>query len=226
MRDYAYHPFTARTKPLIDTSKHILGSHGLHDLLGQVARKDPVTNLKINTLRKSYENQIKAAELSGRNRPHKQERTSDDPEHSNMFYWAKLIPDRFEEEWKVSSKAGDVNAIRQGLRDALRLNSGTMDPKTQRDWDDTLGHEPPKPPLPAQQSHAALHHQSRVPGQRASQASALMIDKPQTRGKKRGYDDAAYEGYDARFSQGLSEPEQSDGDQDYADRGGKKRRKN
>lgn len=217
---------TARKKPLIDTSKHVLGTHGLHDLLSQVARKDPTTNEKINTLRKSYENQIRKAELSGRNKPHKQERTSENPDNSNMFFWATLPPHRFEEEMRVSSKVGDINAIRYGLRDALRLNSGTMDQKTQREWDETLGHEPSKPPMLTQQTPIPVQQQSRVPGQRQNHLPATLIEKPQTRGKKRGYRDDEFEGYGARYSEGISEPEMSDGDQDYAERGWKKRRKN
>lgn len=214
-----------KKKPLIDTSKHVLGIYGLHDLLGQVARKDPTTNEKINKLRKSYEGQIKAAELSGRNKPHKQERTSEDPEHSNMFHWATLQPQRFTEEIRVPAKTGDLNVLRKGLRDALRLNSGTMDQKTQKDWDETLGHEPPKPAVPVQSSYAMPSAPSRVPSSRPGQVPAPAIEKPKTRGKKRGYDDNAWDGYGSGYGGGGSEDEAADGDTDYMGEKNKKRRK-
>ncbi|KAK5089979.1 hypothetical protein LTR05_000147 [Lithohypha guttulata] len=210
---------TSRKGPLVDTSKHILGTYGLHDLLSGMARTDPSTGEKINKLRKSYEGQIKTAGLSGRNRPWKEPR-AEDSEHSNMYGWSRLPPERFAED-QVESKVGDIDSLRRGMGSALQLNSGTMPPKMIAEWDDVLGHEAKRPAAP---QHTPSQQQSRIPnGVRPAQHLTVPSDKIKTRGKKRSYGDHTFDGYTG-YADGYSEPDHSDGDRDYADRG-KKRRK-
>ena len=219
-------------------SQHLLGKYGLHDLLSSVARTDPQIGEKINKLRKSYEGQIKTAGLSGRNKPHKEERIAvpgiDDPQ-SRMKLLAIKDPKEFDAtqhdtDPEHPQRVGDLdsNGFRDKMKSALRLNSGTMKKSTTVEWDDVLGHDPKRPGIQTVPSQPALHaqQQQRVPnGVRPVQQTAIpsAADKMRTRGKKRSYGDATFEGYHG-FADGYSEGENDADDRDYADRANKRRK--
>ena len=197
---------------------HLLGKYGLHELLSSVARIDPATGEKANKLRKSYEGQIKLAALSGRNRPHKEPR--EDDERSRLNKMSTMSEAEFKET-QVKSRPGDVDSLRDIMRSALQLNSGTMNKSMTAEWDDILGHEVKKN-VPQQQLPISKAPTPRILN--GAQHQQQAIDKVKTRGKKRVYTDAGFEGYQG-YADGLSDPDvASDGDKDYLDRG-KKRRK-
>lgn len=195
---------------------HLLGKYGLHTLLSSVARIDPDTGEKVNKLRKSYEGQIKLAALSGRNKPHKEPR--EDETVPSRFNKMATIPESTFLESQVNSKPGHIDSLRNVMRSALRINSGTMNKSTTAEWDDILGHEVKKN-MPQSQPT------SKAPTPRINGSQHLQVpDKVKTRGKKRVYTDAGFEGYQG-YADGISDPDgPSDGDRDYMDRG-KKRRK-
>lgn len=185
--------------------------------MSSVARIDPATGEKVNKLRKSYEGQIKLAALPGRNKPHTEPREEFEP--SRLHRMSTIPEDQFKEA-QAKTRPGDVESLRTIMRSALQLNSGTMPPKLTAEWDNILGHEVKKI-VPQQQSFSKAPTPKLPNGSLHPQQAA---DKVKTRGKKRVYTDAGFEGYQG-YADGLSDPDvASDGDKDYLDRG-KKRRK-
>jgi len=210
----------------------MLGTYGLGPLLETVARHDPKTMEKINKLRKSYEGQIKAAQLSGRNKAHAAPKDPDDY-HDPPWGPLRVMADKTDEVWKGElrrEKIGDLGSLKDKLSKALKLNPGTMNKATTTEWDDLLGHELTKRPAPLQTpaqsfSNPQQPQQARIPnGVRPMPNAAIAPDKMRTRGKKRSYDDSSFSGYKG-YADGYSEPDenQSDGDGNWADR--RKRRK-
>ena len=130
-------------------------------------------------------------------------------------------------------KVGDLdsNGYRDKLKNALRLNSGTMKKSTTLEWDEILGHDPKRPGMQTVSSQLALQaqqqfQQQRVPnGIRPVQQTVIpsAADKMRTRGKKRSYGNSTFEGYHG-FADGYSEGENDADDRDYADRANKRRR--
>lgn len=222
--------FTAHNKAKIDMNEHILGKYGLSPLLATVARMDPDTNEKINKLRKSYEGQVRVAQLSGRNRPYKQERDPTDPDRSKLRI-ASVMPEEQFKETQVESKIGDLSALRQRMQRGLRLNPGTMNKSVTEDWDIVLGHD--KRPVGQATPQQSFQQQpvSRIPnGVRPTRPAqpapaSAPATKPQTRGKKRSYHDSSFDGY-IGYGDGYSDPEGhgTDNDRDFVDRGRKRRK--
>lgn len=212
-------------------SKHILGTYGLGPLLETVARNDPRTMEKINKLRKSYEGQIKAAQLSGRNKAYAAPKDLND-KHDPPWGPLRVMADKNANTWVEETKGtgiGEFGGLRDQLDKALKLNPGTMNKSTTQEWDDILGHElkkPGPPPNPSQSFQQAVQmQQPRLPnGVRPVLAAGGIPDKMRTRGKKRSYDDSSFSGYPG-YADGYSEPDdnQSDRDGTWADR--RKRKK-
>lgn len=192
-----------------------------------MARTEPLPPFeKINKLRKSYEGQIKTAGLSGRNKPHKEERDPDDGGISKLRKLATMPEEDFEEK-QAPRKIGDLSGLRDKLQSALKLNPGTMRQAITNEWDEILGHETQKSKAAQMNPHQAPYHlqQARVNGVRPLQNMASTgPPKMTTRGNKRSYHDSSFTGYPG-YGDGHSEPEdQSDRDRDWADRGKKRRR--
>lgn len=187
---------------------------------------------KINKLRKSYEGQIKVAQLSGRNKAYAAPKDPNDF-HDPQWGPLRVMADKNDEEWQEElrrEKIGSLGSLKDKLGKALKLNPGTMNKATTAEWDDLLGHEVNKRPATGQtpfqsQVNPQQAQPPRIPnGTRQAQDAATASDKMKTRGKKRSYDDSSFSGYRG-YADGYSEPEDnpSDGDATWADR--RKRRK-
>lgn len=213
-------------------NKHILGTYGLGPLLETVARHDPKTMEKINKLRKSYEGQIKVAQLSGRNKAYAAPKDPND-KHDPPWGPLRVMADKSASAWADESKGieiGDFGGLRSQLDKALKLNPGTMNKSITQEWDEILGHEikkpGPAPNLSQSYQQTSQTQQARLPNgvRPLPNAAGGIPDKMRTRGKKRSYDDSSFTGY-IGYADGYSEPDdnQSDRDGTWADR--RKRKK-
>jgi hypothetical protein len=199
----------------------LLALYGLGPLLRSVARTDPRTGEKINKLRKSYEGQIKAFNLSGRNKPVKGERNVDEDQPGPLRRMIGSSPWGLqpEEQWNAEhakSKIEVTQDFRAKLKQAVQMQPGTV--RNNAHWEDVLGFEKPgarAPPAPQPQHVASVPRPMPNGAPRQFQQSAEA--KRQTRGKKRSYGDDSFVGY----GEGYSDPEDGEGDE-YGQRKRKK----
>ena len=181
-----------------------------------MARIDLITGEKTNNkLRRSYEGQVKTFGLAGRNKAVKQEGQTGG--FAELLAWP-------EEEWQ-NQKVGANNLlsglpaqIEAKLERALKLDPGLV-PKND-EWENVLGHEKLKTPLPI--SEIKSKQATQIPpkqGKSQLQANGLTIGtpaadevvRPKRTGRKRRYDEHSFEGYGEGFV---------DDDGDVGDAGG------
>ena len=189
--------------------------------MATVARVDPATGKKINKLRRSYEGQVKTLGLAGRNKAVKHEEGSSSMSLVEMSAW----PD---EEWyvqKVSGKElpkGLSSGALSKLEKALKLEPGPV-PKND-EWENILGHESRKGPLPESKAKQPVQPTARAPkanGQIngvAGLPTEKGVARPQRARKRTRYDDASFEGY----GEGFVDDDRDD-DDGYSSNEGSKR---
>ena len=159
-----------------------------------------MTQEKINKLRKSYEGQIKSFELSGRNKPSKDETPEGEWSSLNTMV---LEP---EDSWYATNVMGkeiDITSdFESRLRKALHMHPGRT--RKHENWGDALGHERPRP-ASAQDPNKKLAHPSTQKTltngntARPGQQSTAEAIRPRRAGKKRSYADNSFEGYGDGF---------------------------
>ena len=209
------------TKP--DPQNHLLSIYGLGPLLRTVARHDPITNEKINKLRKSYEGQIKSFQLSGRNKPVKHEDERGPSFRQSIGSGAWPAPLESDEDWNRTHATRKIEVdtdFRTKLRQAMQMQPGRV--RDEPKWDDVLGHDKQRPvAAPSNTSMPSAAHQ-RPNGLLKPPANAADA-KRTTRGKKRSYGDNSFVGYGDGYSD-VDDPGDPDADDDE-DGMRKKRRK-
>lgn len=211
---------------------HLLGIYGLVPLLKGVARQEPITGIKINRLRKSYEGQIKSFNLLGRNKSVKTDRDEDDASKLRLSIGSGMRelpydpnsaqrPFLSDSEWN-SETAGSAIQVTQDfrakLRKAMELQPGTV--RNPEHWNDVLGHDKPRPNGPIPMQTAPNPPPQRLPNGVVRPHSTGDY-KRQTRGKKRSYGDESFTGY----GDGYSDVEDAGALDDYGDDEGGIRRK-
>lgn len=172
-----------------------------------MARRDPQTGEKINKLRKSYENKVKALGLEGRNKA----------TQNNNELWGLLHPDWNQEVepgvtvWQAAKRSGNAQLgdkvaereVFDKLSKAFDLRPGRLPPKEHKEYQSMLGlDEPgagvkmgmakaPNGPLSAIAKTApAAQIRSPVPASPGDSAA-----RPERSNKRRRYDDSSFEGY-------------------------------
>lgn len=189
-------------------SRHLVGTYGLHSLLESVARVDPDTGEKANTIRKSYQGQIDAAGLPGKNKPAPVELEKDET-WQRLTRLAKLNDQQYAQQHLPQEDGFSLQEIENLIPHAMELHAGSMPPSTTRDWDTVLGLDSlKKTPRPAQvqpgQPRTFAQLSNGLHAAPLSQSDKSMShDRVKTRGKKRSYDDSSYDGYYG-FAEGYS----------------------
>ena len=192
-----------------------------------------MTGEKINKLRKSYEGQVKAFGLSGRNKPVKTDRSENDASklRQSIGSGLKETPDdpneapgplQDDEVWNARNARSKIEVtidFRAKLKKAMELQPGRV--RNIEKWDDVLGHDKPRAaaPLPVQNTAPATQRMSN--GVVRPPPHAITEIKRQTRGKKRSYGDDSFIGY----GDGYSDVEDAGAVDDYGDDEGGSRRK-
>lgn len=181
--------------------------YGLQKIQASVARRDPRTGEKINKLRKSYENKVKALGLEGRNKA---------TQNKNEL-WGLLHPDWSQEvepgvtAWQAlkgngNAQLGDKVAEREvfdRLSRAFDMRPGRLPAKEHKEFQSMLGlDEPgagvkmgmakaPNGPVSAIAKTApAAQNWNSAPVSPGDAAS-----RPERSNKRRRYDDSSFEGY-------------------------------
>lgn len=202
----AAHP---RSRP--HPTQDLVSLYSLSSLAATVARRDATTGAKINKLRKSYEGKVKKQDLPGRNKP-----TVVEGELMGFMEWPEegwydqRIYGR-ELEHALDPARGRLFRPEDGgpskLDRALAMLPGRLPRDEDDKWRATLALDDPaankpaiKPPPPL---NPLLHRPglAGATGLRASAPSSPRMspgaDRPDRAGKKRRYDDASFEGYEA-----------------------------
>lgn len=189
-------------------SKHLLGTYGLHSLLESVARVDPDTGEKANTIRKSYQGQIDAAGLPGKNKPAAVELEQDET-WQRLTRLARLDDQQYTQKDLPQEDDFSLSEIENLIPQAMELRAGSMLPSTTKDWDMVLGLDSvkktpkPTPVQPGQPRTFAQLSNGLHSLQQSQLDHAIAHDRVRTRGKKRSYDDSSYDGY-CGFAEGYS----------------------
>ena len=199
------------------TSQDLLSLYGLSPLVASVARTN-AQGEKINKMRRSYEGQVKAFGLAGRNKAIRVE-----PGEKGSFAELLAWP---EEEWqnqkvmgKEISKGLSLGSLAR-LEKAMKMEPGSV-PKND-EWENILGHEKLKTTIPngEQKGKQPLHAPvkiSKVNGRtngvpsRVGTPSANEAARPKRIGKKRRYDEHSFEGYGEGFVDDDGDPLDHDG---------------
>ncbi|MCJ1243687.1 hypothetical protein MMC30_000884 [Trapelia coarctata] len=186
-------------------SQDLLSLYGLHELVASVARVDPITGEKINKMRRSYEGQVKAFQIAGRNKAVKVDEGTPGG-LMDLVRW----PD---EEWQIQKVAGKPlekgfsGATLAKLEKAMKLEPGLV-PKND-EWENILGLEKLKGPIPTVETKArpVLPTTSKMAKTNGyisgmtvqTQATAGEVARPKRTGRKRRYDEHSFEGYGEGF---------------------------
>ncbi|EMD00955.1 hypothetical protein BAUCODRAFT_42577, partial [Baudoinia panamericana UAMH 10762] len=197
----------APTRPL--PSENILSLYSLTVVQASVARKDAAGN-KINKLRKSYENKVKALGLMGRTKP--QEGKNEllgllDPGWDMDIGQGRTMFEAHAAECLLGDRASEQD-LTSKLNVALRLAPGHM-PRTEHEkWKNLLALDEPRVGTPVQAATKPVGLQMNpalaktAPGQPGPQfavpRSPLAVNgvaRPERSGKKRRYDESSYAGY-------------------------------
>ena len=205
--------------------------YDLSPLARTVARTDPLTGEKINKLRRSYEGQIKAFQLAGRNKAVKWE----EKQGLSMLQLAQVPEEDFNNQrvfGKEVSK-GLSNASMSRLIKAVQLEPGQV-PRN-AEWENVLGHDKVKGisedtksrkqeiqrevPM-ANTTKANGHLNGTIPTQAQSEAI-----RPKRASKRRRYDDESFEGYGEGYDDDLAGDYSSDEGSRRSSGSKKKRRK-
>jgi hypothetical protein len=216
-------PALALPSPDVSMSANLLSLYSLETLQSTVARRDPVTNEKINPLRKHYGNKVKALGLEGKDKPLKRP--------GELFGlvdpgWDMLVNGR-RNLWQVQREdtlletEEDQDSVLSKLESSLSgMGVGQLPRKEHEEWRSLLGlddavttapaataRQPVLPstttrPAPYAPASAVPAHVSRTAPAAATRSSApasparLAGARPERAGKKRRYDESSYEGYD------------------------------
>jgi hypothetical protein len=193
----------------------LIEQYGLSWLARTVARNDPVTGEKINKLRRSYEGQIKAFGLAGRNKAIKWE-----PKHGLSMLQLALVPGEDFYNQRVSGKEvskGLSSATQSRLSKALQLEPGIV-PRN-AEWENILGHDKTKGPVDEKSKKAEIRKDSvqanpakangHINGAGITQGQGESA-RPKRIGKRRRYDDESYEGYGEGYDDDAPEDYSSD----------------
>ena len=156
-------------------------------------------------MRRSYEGQVKAFQLAGRNKAVKVDEGTPGS-LTDLVRWP-------EEEWQIQKVAGKQlekglsNATLAKLEKAMKLEPGSV-PKND-DWENVLGLEKLKGPMPpvetktrpvlpaASKMVKANGHVNGMTVQ--THAAAGEVARPKRTGRKRRYDEHSFEGYGEGF---------------------------
>ncbi|KAF2661344.1 Rox3-domain-containing protein [Lophiostoma macrostomum CBS 122681] len=204
-------------------SQNLFALYGLNDLARSVARTDPVTGEKINKLRKSYENHIKALQIAGKPKAVKMEGVLTNPlsfpdeEYQVQRVIGKEMKTAFDAEAGGITAQFDslMNSALAGMApgplptaDSARYRAYLGTDEATKPKPNTEG-APPRtvpPSVAATPNHAAL-------GSRAS--------RPERTGSKRSYTDVSFQGYGEGFADDVAD---STGGEDDGQGGHKRRR--
>lgn len=201
-------------------TQDLVGLYSLSALASTVARRDPVTGAKINKLRKSYEGKVKKQDLPGRNKP-----TVLEGELMGFMEWPEegWFDQRIygrELEHALDPVKGRLFRSDDGsstaatkLERALQMNPGLLPRDEDEKWRATLALDEPqiapqkaapptKPPAFAAAPMNGLLKPGLTTGMRSSAPASPAVrspndNRPDRTGKKRRYDDASFEGYEA-----------------------------
>lgn len=184
--------------PKSHLTQNLLSIFGLDPLAATVARKDPVTGEKINKMRKSYEGQLKAFGLAGRNKAIIHD-SSKGMGLCEMAAWP-------EEEWqnqKVSGKdvtKGLSEMLTAKIQKAMQMQPGPI--PSNHEWEDILGIEKVKP---VEQNTKFVKQMNTTGGKGIGKlngvrpvppnTASVEANRPKRRGTKRTYDEHSFEGY-------------------------------
>ena len=187
----------ARDSQIPRFSQDVLTLYGLQPLVASIARTDPVTGEKINKLRKSYENHLKAFCLAGRNKGIKEAT----PE-KRLMYLANWPEEEFYNQ-RVAGKDvrhGLPNATLEKLGKAMHMQAGPVQDNNK--WEDLLGLGIIKPIDAATDKkrkmvNTVAQPDVQVNGSRADISRTLDTGdtRPKRVAKRRKYDETTYEGY-------------------------------
>jgi len=212
--------YRLRTAPIAPSQPHptqdLFQLYDLKRIQASVARKDPVTGEKINVMRKSYANKVKALGLEGRN---KAESNLHELEGLLDVGWSQLVDGNrtmWEAHWEgqnmVLGNAGHENEILRKLDAALKMEPGKLPKKEHDQWKNMLGLDdsaatagavkgaPSKLPAASALSKTAPAMAAR----NSAPASPRGTIRPDRSGKKRRYNDSSFEGYDQEDDGHLS----------------------
>ena len=182
-------------------SQDLLSMYGLSPLVASVARTN-AEGEKINKMRRSYEGQVKAFGLAGRNKAVKVEPGSKGS-FTELLAWPA-------EEWHNQKVAGKelskgLSASTLGrLEQAMKMEPGPV--PNNDEWESILGHEKLKTAIPngepkGKQTANAPIKTSKANGRvngapsTVGTPSATEVARPKRVGKKRRYDEHSFEGY-------------------------------
>lgn len=186
-------------------SQNLITLYKLDEIAKSVERKDPVTGVKTNKLRKSYENQIKTLGIAGRNKA-----VDGQSDFENLMIW----PDDDYQAKRVLAKSIE-NGLRPDfdarLQRALHIpvyQQRLTDQESDR-WRTLIGTEepvkivrPPGQPAPAHEVQPNGIVKPAAPG----------AVRPERSGTKRRYDDSSYVGY----GEGYLDDHEDDSDDNKA----------
>jgi hypothetical protein len=184
--------------------------YGLRDIAASVRRYHPVTGVKINKLRKSYEGKLKELGLPGKNRVMENEKELQNLLHSEWetptedgsTLWLDRMPRTSDGPMKDNMLAN--------LSAALSLKPGRL-PKAQHEhWKAQLAFDDAKPKPAAPTKTAASNFLKTTTGplaRKSAPASPRNVPgRPERTSKKRRYDDTSFEGYEEEgYSTGDAE---------------------
>ena len=203
-------------------SQDLIDLYRLGPTAAKVARIDPVTGDKINKLRSSYANQIKAFQIAGKNKAIKHDDALHGMSLRDMAAWPY-------EEWQVQKVgAKDVgkglsSSALAKLEKAVKLEPGTV-PKND-EWESILGHEKLKPGSPLETevkpSHRTKEKMNGHPNGAGQPSGDSDTIRARRTGKRRRYDDESFEGY----GEGFVDDDRDDADGLSSDGGGKKKKR-
>lgn len=156
-------------------------------------------------MRRSYEGQVKAFQIAGRNKAVKVDEGTPGS-LTDLVRW----PD---EEWQVQKVAGKQlekglsGATLAKLEKAMKLDTGLV-PKND-EWENILGFEKLKGPIPTVETKVrpvlpAASKMAKTNGHVSgmtvqTQATAGEVARPKRTGRKRRYDEHSFEGYGEGF---------------------------
>lgn len=198
-------------------SQDLLQLYDLKRIQASVARKDPVTGEKINVMRKSYANKVKALGLEGRN---KADKNLKELEGLSDAGWGQMVDGNrtmFQAHWEsqntVLGNADHENEMLRKLDAALKMEPGKLPDKEHNQWKNMLGLDEPAAAAgaatkgPAAKFPAGSAFAKTAPAMAArnsAPASPKAAIRPDRNGKKRRYNDSSFEGYDLEDDGHLS----------------------
>jgi len=184
--------------------------YGLRDIQASVRRYHPVTGVKINKLRKSYEGKLKELGLPGKNKVTDNQNELqglvdpnwDTPTEDGGTWWLNSRP--------RASDGPMKNNMLASLNAALSLKPGRLPKADHEHWKAQLAFDDAKPKPAALAKTAASNFLKTTTGplaRKSAPASPRNVPgRPERTSKKRRYDDTSFEGYEEEgYSTGDAE---------------------